>query len=59
MYKLSQYIVTQEFSYLDDKLAKVVLLSTRSLAIKVLDKNTFLYLVDKKFELLDLVSLKF
>jgi len=53
MYQLSRYLVTQEFSDLKDKLEKIILFSTRSSVIKVLDKETFSYLVDKKFSFLD------
>lgn len=53
MYKLSHYLVTQEFSDLKDKLEKVILFSTRSSSVKILDKKSFLQLVNKKFSLLD------
>lgn len=53
MYQLSRYLVTQEFYDLKDKLEKVVLFSTRSSAVKILDKKSFSYLIDKKLSFLD------
>jgi len=53
MYKLSKYLVNQEIYDSKDKTDKIILFSTRSSVVKVLDKKTFTYLVEKNFSNLE------
>lgn len=53
MYKLSQYIISQDFHDSKDRIEKTVLLNTKNSVVKILDSNTFSMLSSNLFSLID------